>query len=84
MSTDDRSPDQCPHGFSRGYCGDPACIQFNMSLEQWLADEGDRLVAFRRWYQGQQRENPERFPNVLPASTWDEQFMSFDPGYANE
>lgn len=26
--------DTCPHGHSRGFCGDPACIPFNAGIEK--------------------------------------------------
>lgn len=40
--------DTCPHGHSRGYCGNPACIPFNAGLDKQLPEKGNKGAECNR------------------------------------
>jgi hypothetical protein len=50
-----------------------------MTLDQYIKEQQTALKKFRQYWKDGQREDPETFPEVLPAGDWDEQFQLFVP-----
>jgi len=49
-----------------------------MRIEEWLAEEADRLKRFRMYWLREHAEKPDEFPNDMEPSDWDEAYMIFD------
>jgi len=51
-----------------------------MTLDEFMAEEHDRLDAFEQFWRDGMRDDPDAFPNDLGAGDWDEALMIFVPG----
>jgi hypothetical protein len=49
-----------------------------LTLEQYLASERDRLEKFEAFWKLHQKHRPSEFPVTLPYGDWEEQFEFFE------
>lgn len=51
-----------------------------MNLDQFIAEEKQRIAEFEAWWRHWAKKTPDRFPSEMGAGEWDEALMTFDPG----
>ena len=50
-----------------------------MTLEDFIAEERARLIAFERFWTAMMQDRPDEFPHEQEPGDWDEQFFTFAP-----
>lgn len=60
--------------------GDDGTVDEGIDLNQWVAEEQDRIKRFVAMWIKSRQTNPEHFPKKLPAGEWDEHFRAFESG----
>ncbi len=49
-----------------------------MRIEDWIAEESERLQRFSAYWAREHAKKPNEFPNDMEPSDWDEAYMTFD------
>lgn len=49
-----------------------------ITLDEFVAEMRERIDKFEKYWEKNNKENPEHFPNKMYSGEWDEQFMMFD------
>lgn len=48
-----------------------------MYLDEWLAEERERLMRFENMWRKENNANPEHYPLTMEPSDWDEAIATF-------
>jgi hypothetical protein len=49
-----------------------------IDITEWMAAEIERLNRFLRMWETENANDPENWPDKLPAGEWDEQLRAFE------